>query len=69
MLLVNVHNIIWKKHHTQKDVIQKTGLSSETVNRLWKGEYYNFTFETVEKLAKYFGCKAMDLLVEIPDEQ
>ena len=69
MLLVNVHNIIWKKHHTQKDVIQKTGLSSETVNRLWKGEYYNFTFERVKKLAKVYAWKAMDLLVEIPDEQ
>lgn len=69
MLLVNIHNIHWKKHHTQKDVIETTGMSSVTVGKLWKGEYFNFTFETVETLAKYFGCKALDLLVEVPDEE
>lgn len=69
MIIVNVHNIRWKKHYTQKEVIEKTGLSGETVNKLWKGEHYNFTFETVETLAKFFGCKALDLLVEVPDEE
>ncbi len=68
MIIVNVHNIAWKKHHTQKDVIEKTGMGSDTVSRLWKGEHYNFTLETIETLAKYFGCNALDLLVEVPDE-
>lgn len=69
MLIVNVHNIAWKKNHTQKDVIDKTGMSSDTVSKLWKGEHYNFKFETVEALAKYFDCNALDLLIEIPDEE
>ena len=44
-------------------------MGSDTVSRLWKGEHYNFTLETIETLAKYFGCKALDLLVEVPDKE
>lgn len=68
MYIVNLHNISWKKKHTQKEIMQETGLSKATVTQLFSGEHYNFSLYTLEKIAKFFNCKISDILIEVEDE-
>ena len=68
MYIVNLHNISWKKKHTQKEIIKATGLSKVTVTQLFSGEHHNFSLFTLEKIAKFFNCKISDILIEVDDE-
>ena len=68
MYIVNLHNIPWKKKHTQNEIAEITGLSKATVTQLFSGKHYNFSLFTLETIAKYFGCKISDILVEVEDK-
>ena len=69
MLIVNVYKGSWKKKYTQADVVKATGLSAVTVNKMFNSTPHDFKFSSVEKVAKFLGCKALDILVEVPDEE
>ena len=69
MLLINIYKITWKKKCTQADVVKATGLSAVTVNKIFNSTPHDFKFSTVEKIAKFFGCNALDIIVEVPDEK
>ena len=68
MYIVNLHNIPWKKKHTQKEIMETTGLSKATVTQLFSGKHYNFGLYTLEAISKFFNCKINDILIEIEDE-
>lgn len=67
MLLINIYNIRWKRKFTQIEVAKATGLSAVTVNKIFKNEPHDFKFSTVEKMAKFLGCNALDIITEVPD--
>lgn len=69
MLLINLYKISWNRKYTQAEIVKATGLSTATVNKLFSGEPHNFSFKSVETIAKFLGCKALDIIVEIPDER
>lgn len=69
MLLVNLYKVSWNRKCTQAEIVKATGLSTATVNKLFSGEHHNFSFKSVEKIAKFLGCNALDIIVEVPDER
>ena len=68
MLLVNLYKVPLKRKITQADIANATGLSIGTVNKLFKNEPHDFKFSSVEKIAKFLGCKALDIIIEVPDD-
>ena len=64
MLLINIYKVSWKKKFTQADVVKATGLSAVTVNKIFNSTPHDFKFSTVERMAKFLGCKALDIVVE-----
>lgn len=69
MLIINIYKASWKKKYTQLEVVEATGLSAVTVNKIFNSTPHDFKFSTVEKVAKFLGCKALDIIVEVPDEE
>ena len=67
MYIVNLHKIPWNKKHTQKEIMDATGLSKATVTQLFSGKHYNFGLFTLETIAKFFNCKISDILIEVDD--
>ena len=68
MLIINIHNVKWNKHYTREDIIRGAGISPATATKLLKGESGDYRLKTIEKVAKFLGCKALDIIVEVPDE-
>ncbi len=68
MYIVNLYNIRWRKKYTQEEIMTATGLSRNTVNRLFKCQYYDFKLSTLETIAKFFNCKINDILIEVDDK-
>lgn len=69
MLIINIYKASWNKKYTQIDVVNATGLSPVTVNKIFNSRPHDFRFSTVEKIAKFLGCKALDIIVEVPEER
>ena len=69
MYIINLFNIRWKKRYTQKEIMNATGLSQRTISQLFSGRHYNYELFTLETIAKFFGCKISDILIEVEDEE
>lgn len=67
MIKCHLSRIMGEKRITQKEVIEKTGLSSATVSNLYNEKVKRLDFDTLEKLCKLFNCKVQDLIEYIPD--
>lgn len=48
---------------SQRQLAKDTGLSTTTVNHLYKNTFHRVDRETVVKLCNYFGCEVGDLFV------
>ncbi len=53
---------------TQKDLCEETGLSKNTVSRLFSMPGYNGSFDSIDVLCKYFSCQPGDILRYIDQE-
>ncbi len=69
MLIVNLHNVKWKKHYTRDDIVKGAKVSPATVTKMLKGDSNDFRLKTIEKVAQFLGCNALDIIIEIPDEE
>lgn len=69
MYVVNLYNIRWKRKFSQVEIAKATGLGIKTVNHLFSGKYYDYKLSTLEAIAKFFGCKINDILVEVEDDE
>lgn len=69
MLIVNIFNISWKKKYSREEIVAGAKLSPATVTKLLHTRRQDFKLSTIERIAKFFGCNAKDLLVEVPDEE
>lgn len=67
MIIVNLYNIKWNKKYTRKEIVEATGLSPATITKLTRGEHVDLKLSTLEKIAKFFGCRVHDIIVEVPD--
>ncbi len=67
MVIINIYRIRWNKRYTNKEIAQATGLHVATLTKLTRGEHVDVKISTLEKLAKFFGCRVVDLIEEIPD--
>ena len=57
-----------EKHYTREDIVKGAKVSPATVTKMLKGDSNDFRLRTVEKVAKFLGCNALDILVEVPDK-
>ncbi len=69
MLLVNIYNVHLKKRYTQSEVVKATKLNPLTVSKMFNSVPHDFKFSSIEKVAKFLGCSALDLIIEVPDER
>ena len=68
MYIVNLYNVRWKRKYTQEEVVQATGLSPTTVNKLFNGKYHDYRISTLETISKFFDCKIHYILIEVEDK-
>ncbi len=68
MYIVNLYNVRWKRKYTQKEIIEATKLSVDTVNKLFSGKYHDYRISTLETISKFFDCKIHDILIEVEDK-
>ena len=67
MVIINIYNVKWKRRYTRKELSELTGISPATLTKLTKGEHVDVKINTLEKLAKFFDCRVVDLIEEVPD--
>lgn len=67
MVIINIYNVKWKRRYSRKELSELTGISPATLTKLTKGEHVDVKISTLEKLAKFFGCRVVDLIEEVPD--
>ena len=67
MVIINIYNVKWKRRYTRKELSELTGISPATLTKLTKGEHVDVKISTLEKLAKFFDCRVVDLIEEVPD--
>lgn len=48
---------------SQRDLAEKSGVSTMAVNRLYRNDFKRVDTETLEKLCNYLQCDLSDLLV------
>jgi len=56
-----------KRKITMKEVSEKTGISSATLNRIANVPGYRTNTETIDALCAYFRCQPGDILNWLPD--
>ena len=64
MLSSNLDKIMIEKRVSFRDMVRKTGLSGETINRARKNKINCCTLKTLEKIAAYLKCDIKDLFDE-----
>ena len=67
MLIINIYNIRLKKKYSRDEIMKGAGISPATATKIINGHCKSFRSTTAEKVAKFLGCKAMDIIEEIPD--
>lgn len=64
MLTSNIKALMEEKKVTIREMMEKTGLSGETITRARKEQISLCRLTTLETIAKYLGCKVKDLFEE-----
>ena len=67
MVIINIYNVKWKRRYTRKELSELTGFSPAALTKLTKGEHVDVKISTLENLAKFFDCRVVDLIEEVPD--
>lgn len=69
MLIINIYNIKLKKRYTRDEFAKGANISPGTATKILNCKRGSFRTETIEKVARFLGCRALDILLEIPDEE
>ncbi|MBE5844470.1 helix-turn-helix domain-containing protein [Pseudobutyrivibrio sp.] len=57
----NLSTLMGKKRYTIQDVHENTGLSRNTVSKLYSDKATRIDYDTIEKLCKLFDCTPNEL--------
>jgi putative transcriptional regulator len=60
MIKSKLHDLLWQKKLSQKDIAKQTGLAESTISKLMHGE--DCKFSTVDKICNYLDCKLTDVI-------
>ena len=63
-----LQDLMEKRGLDQKSLASATGLSSTTVNRLYKNRFDRIDVSTVVKLCDFFGLASVNQLIDIESE-
>lgn len=62
---------LWKllidKDMTKKELMQKTGISKSTVDKMWRGEIVSL--DIIDRICNYFDCSIEDVVEHINQEK
>ena len=62
MIIVKLHELIWKHRIKGYELANATGLSKATISKLVKGENIDVKLSTIDKICKYLKCELKDVL-------
>ena len=68
-VVCNLANLLNKSNQSLDAVCKATGLTDETVSRLYSNASRGISFETLEKLCDFFGCGIDSILTPIETKQ
>lgn len=69
MIRLKVHLQLAARHWTQRELVARSGISSQTVHRLTMETADGIRLETLDTLCRVLQCRVEDLLEYIPDEE
>ena len=52
---------------TKKALMQATGISKSTIDKMGRGEYVSL--EVIDRICTHFQCNVSDVLAHTPDEK
>ena len=67
MIVVKLHELIWRYKVKGYQVAEATDLSTATISKLVKGENIDVKLSTINKLCNYFKCNLNDVIEYIAD--
>ena len=68
MLKMKLHILMAEKRMSQKELSEKTGIHTPTINKYYHDTYQRIDKEHIEKFCKLFNCNVQDLIEYIPDD-
>lgn len=63
MVKLNLKNLLKETKHTKYWLVQKTGSSYQTINKMVNNETKSIRFETLNRLCEIFDCDIQDLFI------
>ena len=64
MIIIKLHELIWKHKIKGYELAKATGLSKATISKLVKGENIDVKLSTIDKLCSYLNCR-LDEIIEL----
>lgn len=68
MIRNRVAELLGARRQKMADLARGTGLSRNTVQRLYHGSADRIDLDTVDRLCRYFGVGVGEIFVYVPDE-
>lgn len=62
---INLLRLMAEKNITPKEMSEKTGLSTYTVNAIMNGQKSQLNFKTIASICEFLDCEVGDLLILI----
>lgn len=69
MIEWRLHIKMAEKRWRMVDLARESGVSRETIRKLYNGKAVAVEMETLNRLCKALNCQPGDLLVYVPDEE
>jgi putative transcriptional regulator len=69
MIEWKLHIKMAEKRWRMIDLARQSGVSRETIRKLYNGKVTAVEMETLNRLCKALNCQPGDLLVYVPDEE
>lgn len=63
MVKLNLKNLLKESKHTKYWLVQQTGSSYQTINKMVNNETKSIRFETLNRLCEIFNCEIGDIIV------
>jgi len=67
MIIINLHEILWQKKITGKQLAKMTNISEATISKLVKGENIDVKTSTLDKICNCLNCDFHELVIYKPD--
>lgn len=67
MIKFKLHLLMAEKRMSQKELMEKTGITSSVMNKYYHDTIQRINRDHIEKFCEIFNCNVQDLIEYIPD--